>query len=192
MPRRVDILKIEPIFQKFIFRIDEAHLRHEQFDGTMSDEMVRLSFERGDSVAAVLHNVYDDTLIFTEQFRYPTYKAGTGWMLELPAGVMEDGEDPLDTMQRELVEEIGYEVDSLRKINTFYVSPGGASERIHLFYASVTPKQQTSEGGGLDSENEDIRRVTMKVSEALIKINTGDICDAKTIIGVQWVALHRQ
>lgn len=192
MSRRVDILEEDTIFQEHIFTIKRARLRHEKFDGTMSEEIVRMSFERGDSVAAVLHNVHDDTVLFTEQFRYPTVADGTGWMLELPAGVVEAGEDPYDTIKRELIEEIGYEVGSLRPIGQFYVSPGGTSERIFLYYATVTQAEQTSEGGGVLHEGENIRRVAIKVSEALLKITTGEICDAKTIIGLQWVQINRR
>jgi len=191
MPDRVEIIEKREVFSQHVFRIDEVTLKHERYDGQMSAEMVRLSFERGDSVAAVLHNPHDDTVLFTEQFRYSTYAHGNGWILELPAGMVEAGEDPHDTIRRELIEEIGYEVESLRPISTFYVSPGGTSERIHLFYASVTPKQQTSEGGGLVSEHEDIRRVAIPLREALFKITTGEICDAKTIIGLQWAQLNR-
>ena len=192
MAQRVEILSESTVFKKFIFRIDEAHLRYERYSGGMSDKLVRLNFNRGDSVAALIHNTTDDTLVMTEQFRYPAYSKDPtqGWLLEIPAGVVEVNEEPEKTMHRELKEEVGYEVQALQPIRTFYVSPGGTSERIFLFYAAVTDNQ--SGGGGLRSEGEDIRTVTLTVEDALAKMNAGEIVDAKTIIALQWLALERQ
>ena len=85
--RKVEILELKHDDKGF-FQIEEAHLKYERFDGSMSNELVRLNLRRGDAVAAVVHNRLNDTLIFTEQFRYPTYAKGYGWILELPAGVV--------------------------------------------------------------------------------------------------------
>lgn len=192
MPKRVEIIDKKQVFKQAIFRVDEIHLRHERFDGKMSEELVRLNLDRGDSVAAIMHDREADTVILTEQFRYSAYDKGPGaWLLEIPAGTVERGEDPADTMRREIKEEIGYDVERIKHICTFYLSPGGTSERILLYYASVTPKQRTSQGGGLREEGEDIRILMMKVNQALRKIDKGEIIDAKSIIGLQWLQLHR-
>ncbi len=193
MKRRVEILDQKQLFKKHFFHIEEAHLRHELQDGSMSEVLTRLNFVRGDSAAVVIHDPKTDKVVFTEQFRYPSYTKGDGWLLEIPAGTVEDDENdnPQVTLQRELMEEIGYDVSKFRHISTFYVSPGGTSERIHLYYAAATPKQKTATGGGLVSEGEDIRIVTLKFEDAFKKIETGEIVDAKTIIGLQWLKLKR-
>lgn len=191
MPKRVEILKKEQVFKKAIFRIEEARLQHERFDGSMSSPIVRLNLDRGDAVAAVIHDPAHDTLVMIEQFRYPTVAKGPGWLLELPAGVVEDEEDPANTMRRELIEEIGYQVTDLQHISTFYTSPGGSSERVFLYYAAVSGSAKVAEGGGLDEEDEDIRSVILSVDEALQKMKTGEIADAKSIIGLQWLELKR-
>ena len=191
MKRRVEIIDKAEIFKKAIFRIEEAHLRYERYNGAMSAPLARLTLNRGDSAAIVAHDPNAETVIMIEQFRYPTYEKGPGWLLELPAGIVKAGEDPAATMQREVREEIGYEIKQLQHISTFYLSPGGASERIYLYYASVTPKDRTSDGGGIISEGEDIRTLVMKVDAALRKISTGEIVDAKTIIGLQWLQIHK-
>jgi nudix-type nucleoside diphosphatase (YffH/AdpP family) len=191
MTRRVEVLSRETVFKNF-FRIIQARLRFERYDGTMSDEVTRLVFERGDSVAALVHDQEADTLTFTEQFRYPTVEKGPGWLLEIPAGSVEDGEEPAQTMRRELEEEIGCRVETLTPIHSFYVSPGGTSERIHLFYALVTPAHYVSEGGGLASEHENIRVVTMPVKDAFAQMWAGQMHDAKTLIALQWLHLRHQ
>ncbi|RMF76699.1 MAG: NUDIX hydrolase [Chloroflexi bacterium] len=194
--KQIEIIHTRTIFDRRIsessrFQLKETRLRYERYDGTMSDEIVRLNLERGDSAAVLIHNQAKDVLLFTEQFRYPTYEKGPGWMLEVTAGMVDEGENPAETMRRELQEEIGYQVQSLQKISTFYVSPGGTSERIHLFYASVTDSDRTGKGGGLAREGEDIRTVALSVDEAIKMVESGEICDAKTMIAVQWLQLNR-
>ncbi|MCU0511446.1 MAG: NUDIX hydrolase [Anaerolineae bacterium] len=151
MPRRVHILSQRVVFQQAFFRIQEARLTHELDDGRMSAELVRLNFERGDSVAALVHDVAAGTLLFTEQFRYPAYTKGSGWLLEVPAGTVEAGEAPEATLRREIEEEIGYTLHSVQHISTFFLSPGGTSERIHLYYAGVTAQDKTGPGRRSDS-----------------------------------------
>jgi ADP-ribose pyrophosphatase len=191
MNKKVEIISQVEVFNKGIFRIIEAHLRYQRYDGKMSDEIVRLSLERGDSAAALVHDSSDDVIVMTEQFRYPAHKKGPAWIKELPAGTVDEGESATDTMAREICEEIGYAITSLRNIATFYVSPGGTSERIHLFYTKVDGTDRVSVGGGLTREGEDIRVVRVPVTEALADLDSGRIVDAKTIIALQWFALHR-
>lgn len=190
---RVDIRQKEVIFRKFFFRIEEAHLRHERYDGSMSDEMVRISLDRGDSAAVLLHDRENDVIILTEQFRYPTVAKGPGWILEIPAGTVEDDEndDPIKTMRREIMEESGYRVEKLKRICKFYVTPGGSSERIHLFYGTITSGDKEHEGGGVLSEGEDIRVIGVPVAKAIEMIEKGQLVDAKSIIGIQWLQLNR-
>jgi nudix-type nucleoside diphosphatase (YffH/AdpP family) len=194
-PKRVEVISQQELFKKYFFSVKEVKLKYEQFSGAMSAELTRLNFERGDSVAILMHDPEADTVVLTEQFRFPAYKPGnekeTGWILEIPAGTVEKGESAEDTVRREVKEEIGYDVREVKHLTTFYVSPGWTSERIMLYYASVNPKDQTSQGGGIVSEGEDIRVMLVKVNDALHKINTGELKDAKSIIALQWLQLHR-
>lgn len=193
MSKRVEIISKEVTYEKFFFTIEEAHFKHELYNGDMSRELVRLNLERGDSAAVLLHDPDADTIILTEQFRYPTYEKGPGWLLEIPAGTIEKHEssDPTITLRREIMEEIGYKTGRLRFVCTFYVSPGGTSERIHLYYAKVSPTDQKEKGGGVLAEGEDIRVLLVKVGDALRMLANGEIPDAKSIIGLQWLALNR-
>lgn len=191
MTRRVDIFEQTEVFKQAVFCVQAARLSYEKYDGTMSGEITRLSLERGDAVAAVVHIIPDDMLIFTEQFRYPTVAKKPGWLLEIPAGMIDGDEAPDAAMRRELEEEIGYQVKNLRFISTFYLSPGGTSERIHLFYAAVTAENHISSGGGVPSEGENIRVITMPVDDALAKVASGDFQDAKTLVGLLWLQVNR-
>jgi len=125
--------------------------------------------------------------VLVEQFRYPAYHHDDAWLLEIPAGIVKDTESPADTIIRELIEETGYQIDTPQHVFTFYPSPGGSSERIFLYYATVTPSDRVAEGGGRPAEKEDIRLLTLPLDDALEKMRSGQIVDGKTIIGLQWL-----
>ena len=173
------------------FKIDEARVSYERYDGSMTPPVRRLVFERGDSVAAVIYRKSTRSVLMTEQFRFPTLEKGPGWLLEVPAGMIDHGERPEDCMRREIEEEIGFRVDELHHIATFYVSPGGSSERIWLYYAEVSDAEHVSHGGGLPSEHEDIRTMSVPLEQLAKTLERGELVDAKTIIGAQWL-LARQ
>lgn len=191
MTRKVDIISRRNVFNRFIFRVEEARLRHEKYDGTMSKELLRLNLDRGDAVAAIIHNTTDDTIILTEQFRYPTHAATGGWLAEIPAGMIRKGERPDDAMRRELMEETGYAVDILHEISAFFLSPGGSSERIFLFYAAIHPTAKTGTGGGVQGEGEDIRTLVVPVDDLQQALIDNRYPDAKTILAIQWMLMHR-
>jgi nudix-type nucleoside diphosphatase (YffH/AdpP family) len=184
-PNKVVIHQTRRIFEQF-FKIDEAELSYEKFDGSMTPVVKRLCFERGDSVAAVVFHRDLKRLLFLRQFRYPTYAKGPGWILELVAGMQEEGEDAVLALRREILEEIGYEIESIEPVAMFYVSPGGSSERIALFYVEVSNRGKVAEGGGLAAENEDVQTVAWSREELAEALANGQIQDAKTLAGVLW------
>jgi ADP-ribose pyrophosphatase len=122
------------------------------------------------------------------QFRYPTFQNGHGWTIEIIAGMVDPGETPEQTLRRELEEEIGLNIETFGQINTFYPSPGGSSEKIYLYYAEVSGEQaKYKQTGGLLSHGEDVKAIELSLDDALTKIRSGEIVDAKTIIGVYWL-----
>jgi nudix-type nucleoside diphosphatase (YffH/AdpP family) len=186
MPSRVDIKEKRRVLDDF-FKIEEAHLSFERFDGTMSPVVRRLNFERGDSVAAMLHHTERGTILLVNQFRYPSYEKGPGWITEVVAGMIDIGETPEHAIQREIHEETGYKVNRVEHIWTFYVSPGGSSERIILYYAAVSGVAPSDKCGGLASENEDIKLIEIPVADAFGQLRRGEMADAKTIIALMWL-----
>jgi ADP-ribose pyrophosphatase len=99
--------------------------------------------------------------------------------LELPAGMIDPGEDPQDCAQRELQEEAGYKARSLKSFGGCYSSPGSYSEYLHLFLGTDLVESRLH---AEDTETIDVRAVSLK--EALKMIHLGEICDAKTIVGI--------
>lgn len=187
----VDVQSVRTIFDDY-FRIVEAWLTHQRADGTSSEPMRRLSFERGDSAAAVVFDPTRACVLLTRQFRFPTLEKGPGWILELVAGSIEQDESPEDCIRREIMEEVGYEVAVLGPIATFYASPGGSSERIHLFHASVDSCVRPRAVGGNASEQEDIELVVVPLADVPGLLVSGEVVDAKTIIGLSWLVRDAQ
>ncbi len=103
-------------------------------------------------------------------------------LIEIPAGTLEPGEDPLAAAHRELAEETGYRADSMERITWFHPSPGILDERMWLFLASrLRPGPTATEPG------EDIRPLVLTRDEALAAVRGSEIHDAKTLIGLLWL-----
>lgn len=189
MDHRIEILQRKTVFNRFVFRIDELQLRHELYDGSMGAQITRLVLERGDSVAVLPHDPDAGVVLLCEQFRVPTVAQGPGWLAEIPAGVLEEGESSETCARRETLEETGHEIEALTRIATVYPSPGGSSERIHVFYGQIALRPDAPDTAGVANEGEDIRILRLAVDDALAKVRAGELQDAKTVIALQWLEL---
>jgi len=159
----------------------------------MSGTVRRISLERGDSVAVLIFNLNTNKIILISQFRYPSYKTGHGWIIETIAGIIDPNETPDKSARREVQEETGLNISALEHIATFYTSPGGSSERIFLYYSEVSGNGAIyGDTGGLLCEGEDIKSYEITLDDALEKIKSGEIMDAKTIIGIYWLKNRQQ
>ncbi len=186
---KVKILEKSREYDGF-FKIDKAVLQYEKFNGEMSKIVTRLDFSRENTVAVLLYDEDKDSVILVRQFRYSAYvNDGPGWILEIVAGIVDEGRDAVSVARTEVMEEAGYEVEDLEFISRFYLSPGGTSERMDLYLA--LSHRRTGSGGRMAHEGEDTQVVEMPFPEAMKMIETGEICDAKTIIALQWLQLRK-
>ncbi len=187
------ILKEKELAYKGFFTLEKSRLQFEKKDGTLSEEVVRESFYRGDSVAALVYDLKAEKVLLVRQFRYPVYTVDpeNAWVLELVAGSCEPGEDPLETLLRELAEEVNLNVNAkdVKFVCRFFVSPGGTSERIYLYTLETNLAGYDEKRGGVDEENEDIEIVLLDFSQALRLLEQQQIYDAKTIIALQQLKL---
>ncbi len=181
------------------FAVDEYAVSHEQFDGAMSPERSILVFERGDAVGALLYDPERRMVITVNQFRLPTHEKGRGrgWLIEAVAGMIpvDDAgkakETPLQCLIREVQEETGYQLTHATPISTFFSSPGGSTELIHLFFAEVRVTDKASGGGGVSAEGEDIEIVEYPVEDFFRRLTAGEFEDPKLIIAGQWFMARR-
>lgn len=173
------------------FHLLRYRLRHRLFNGGWSPVLTRELFERGHAAAVLPYDPETDQVVLTEQFRIGALQAPGGpWLLEIVAGMIEAGETPEAVARREAVEEIGCAIGELVSICDYHVSPGGTSERIHLFCGRVDAARA---GGlhGVADEGEDIRVAVMSADDAIAHLQAGKIISAAPIIALQWLMMHR-
>jgi nudix-type nucleoside diphosphatase (YffH/AdpP family) len=192
MPARAVIARQQRLFDDF-FKIDELLVTHRQIDGTTSSVQRRLVFERGDSVAVLLFNRDRRAVVLVEQFKAPTLIARRrddpattdGWLVEPLAGMIDTGEAPEAAAIRETLEETGYRIREPELIGRFFVSPGGTSERVFLYFAEVGDADRVGMGGGIDDE--DIQVLEIGLEELFEQLARGLIEDRKLAIGAYWL-----
>jgi ADP-ribose pyrophosphatase len=185
------VKRLRRVYSGFL-SIDEAVVSHPRYDGGRQT-VTRLSLERGDSVALLLVDRKSRKVWLTEQFRYPTLAKGPGWIFELPAGTADAGEEPDEAARREAAEETGFVPAALERVASFYVSPGGTSERIILYYAAVDgAKRDMDMARRTRDPDEDIKLIEEDLDEFLDEARFGRIDDAKTLIGGLWLLANRE
>ncbi|MEW5762317.1 MAG: NUDIX hydrolase [Bacillota bacterium] len=118
-------------------------------------------------------------VVLVRQYRYPVGRT----LLEIPAGKVEAGEDPLACARRELREETGYEAERWEKLLTFYSTPGFTSEKMHLYLAT-----ELKAGPQMPDGDEFVEVVQVPFREALAMVRNGTICDAKSVVGLLFAA----
>lgn len=158
----------------------------EKNDGS-KEELTREVYHTADGVTVLLYYKEKKSVVLTRQFRIATYLNNnpTGMLIETCAGIKED-ENEHEAIVREIEEETGLRVENTKKISELYSTPGCNTEKIYYFIAEYSPKHKVSEGGGLEEEQEEIDVLEMPFKEAYLKIETGEIKDAKTVILLQY------
>ena len=148
-------------------------------------------YDRGDGAAVLLYNKISKNIVLIKQFRMPSYLNGNpdGFLIEACAGVVEQ-ENPEAGIKREIEEETGYEIAKVNKIFQAYMSPGALTEIIYFFLAEYSSAMKTGEGGGLDTEQENIEVIEMPFEAAYQMIASGEIIDAKTIMLLQYAKIN--
>lgn len=186
----VEIKKEETVWNGF-FKMYKFCLRHKLFSGEWSQEMSRELFNRGEAAAAVVYDPKRDLVGLIEQFRIGAIDSAFGpWCLEVVAGMVEAGEEYEDLIRRELEEEAGIKDAELIHISSYYSTPGGCNEKIHLYCALA----DLSEAGGLfglADENEDIYFHVLEAEEVFSTMLQGRANNAATLIGLQWLQINR-
>ncbi len=175
------------------FKVDRFDIQHRLFAGGSSEIFSRELFERGEAAAVLIYDPKKDVVVLTEQFRIGAVfdkEQASPWLLEVVAGMIEAGEQADEVARREAQEEAGCIIQDLIPISSYWSSPGGTSEKIHLYCALLDSK---GIGGihGLEQEQEDILVRLIPFEQAYGGIATGEINNAATIIALQWLKLNK-
>jgi ADP-ribose pyrophosphatase len=154
----------------------------------------RLVFERGDAIAVLLFDKQTRSVVTVEQFGLPALIArrrdnpttSDGWITELVAGMIDEGESATQAVVRETFEETGYRIENPKPIGTYFSSPGASSERFFLYCALVSAARREGRGGGLAGE-EDIKVFPIAVEDLFDQLAAGAIEDPKLAIAGYWL-----
>jgi nudix-type nucleoside diphosphatase (YffH/AdpP family) len=178
----------QEVVAKLWSTLTKVTLDYTRRDGRVQ-RLVREINDHGMAAAVLAIDPERRTVLLVRQFRIAAYAAGHGdAMIEVAAGLL-DGDDPLTCAAREAEEEMGYELHDLRMVSDAFMSPGALTERVALFIGAYSPSDKLSNGGGLDSEGEDIEVIELPFDAAYAMIASGEIVDAKTIILLQHAKL---
>mgnify|MGYP000380336880 FL=1 len=185
----VKALSKDRVFDGF-FKIDRYRLSHRLFKGGWSEELQRELFVREDATCVLPYDPVTDQVVLLEQFRVGALDhRQSPWLLELVAGINDEGETPETVARREGLEEAGIELGELKPICQYLVSPGGTNEKIHLYCGQVDAS--TAHGvHGLEHEGEDIKVHVVQAHEAFELVASGRINNAASIIALQWLQLN--
>jgi len=187
----LELLERESCYDGF-FKLDKFHFRHKRFDGTWSRTVTREIFVRGNATCVLPYDPVENKVVLLEQFRIgAVLENQTPWLLELVAGINEEGEEPESVARREAVEEANLALGQLKKICEYLVSAGGTTEKIFLYCAFVDSRHASGVHGLLE-EDEDIKVHTVSVDDALTMVQSGEINNAAAIIALQWLALNKK
>jgi ADP-ribose pyrophosphatase len=176
-----DCIHTERVYDGRIVRVDLDTVRAP--DGSeMRLEMVR--HQGASAIVPLLSGLdsEDPSVLLIKQYRYAT--GGTIW--EIPAGVLDPGEEPIDCAKRELLEEVGAEAEELDHLITIYTTPGFTDERIHIFLATGLTVGKTRH-----EPDEFIEVVALPLSRILEMIRDGDLVDGKSVAALLYVAGFR-
>lgn len=187
MDAHIEVLKTEVLSDNW-YVLRKVTFRLRKRDGSWEAQS-REAYDRGNGATILLYDGARRTVVLTRQFRLPTYVNGnaSGMLIEACAGLL-DNDSPETCIAREAFEETGYEVRNPRKVMQAYMSPGSVTEILHFFVAEYSHAQRRNDGGGV--EEEDIEVMELSFDEALRGIGSGEICDGKTIMLLQYAALH--
>lgn len=165
------------------------------FEATKKDGTTQIfsreAYDRGNGATILLYNRQYGTVILTRQFRMPTFINGNqnGMLIECCAGLL-DKDNAEDCIKRETEEETGYKITDVKKVFEAYMSPGSVTEILYFFTGEYTKDMKVSDGGGVEEESENIEVLEIPFTAAIKMMNSGEICDGKTIMLLQYALIN--
>jgi nudix-type nucleoside diphosphatase (YffH/AdpP family) len=192
MSGRIDVVETHRPYARF-FALDDIRLRHERFDGTMSDTVDRAVFIAADAAILLPYDPARDRVLLVEQMRMGPFARGDRacWQLEPIAGRIDAGETPQQAARREAQEEAGLVLGKIETIAEVYASPGNSTEFYYIFCGLADLPDSAGGLGGLDTEDEDIRAHVMSFDALLALVEGQGAANAPLVLAAYWLARHR-
>ncbi len=185
----VEIISDKLIYDGF-FSMRKLALRHKRFAGGWTPVFQREVFCRQEAACVLPYDPERDMVVLLEQFRIGAIDSDQSpWLIELVAGINDKNESLQEVVRREGVEEAGIAIGECLPICEYFVSPGGATEKVHIFCGRTSTE---GAGGihGLSAECEDIKVHVLFRDAAYAMVESGQINNAASIIALQWLQLN--
>jgi len=173
-------------------RVERWELIHKRFDGSWTESITREFVARPIAVGVLPYDPNSRQVVLIEQFRIGALgRSVKPWLIEIVAGVSdkEHSETDEDIVRRELHEEAGLDAEALLPIYDYFTTPGYSTEIVKLFCAKVDASK-APQFCGLKHEHEDIKIHVLAPEDAFHALHSGQICNAFTIIALQWLELN--
>lgn len=188
-------MKIEEIKKEIIYKgfltFERHFFRQQKNDGEWSEIFSRELLIRRNAVAVLLHDPVLDTFLFTRQFRPGGNYQNEPFIYEIVAGLINEKEKPIETVERETKEESGVQdIRNIQLICEHYPSCGSCTEKVFLFYAQAD-LSNVDKVGGCKEEDEFIEVFTFKYDEMMEKFKNGDFKTSNSYISLFWFADKR-
>jgi nudix-type nucleoside diphosphatase (YffH/AdpP family) len=189
---KVEILERRRAYSKF-FALDDIVLRHETFDGGMSEPLQRGVFVSSDAAIVLPYDPVRDRVLLVEQVRLgPIGRYDpVQWQMEPVAGLIDPGETAADTAHREAWEEAGVRFDALEAAGECYASPGAATDFFYLFIGRCDLPDDIAGIGGAPEEGENIRSHIIAFADLLAMAEARQTANAPLTLLTYWLAHHR-
>lgn len=172
-------------------KIDKIYFKQEDIFGVWTEEFTREVVYRRNAVAVLIRDPKTDTLLFTKQLRAGSYIQDEPWIYEMVAGLIDEDEDKITALKREVKEEAGIEkVSNIKEISQYYPSCGGCSEKVFLYYAEAD-LSEVPEYGGCPEEHEVIETLVISVDEAFKWLEQGKLGTANGHTALYWLMKER-
>ena len=188
MNDRIHIKKIETLSDDW-YILKKTTFDYRRDDGSWQT-LTRETYDRGNGATILLYNRARKTVVLTGQFRFPAYVNGHhGMLIEACAGLLDEDEAEA-CIKRETEEETGYKIGLVKKVFEAYMSPGSVTEKLFFFVGEYEPESKSHNGGGLETDGEDIGVLELPFEQAIAMLASGEIVDGKTIMLLQYAQIY--
>lgn len=175
------------------FALQIVRFRQARFDGAPGRELTWELWRRGRGVAVLPYDPWGDRIALIEQFRLPAHAAGLDpVMVEIVAGLLEEGEEPEAAAARECAEESGLVPDRMERIGRYMLMQGGCDETMFFFCGRVRIADDAATAHGLDQEGEDIRLLTMPAEQGFEWLDSNRVENATAAVCLHWLRQNRE
>ncbi|MBW4708170.1 NUDIX domain-containing protein [Roseobacter sp. YSTF-M11] len=189
----VDVQRWHRAYAQY-FALDEYELRHERFDGSMTETVRRAVFLSPDAALVLPYDPRRDRVMVVEQMRMGPLARGddTMWQLEPIAGRLDPGEAPEAAARREALEETGLMLGALHPVAETYCSPGNSSEFFYCYVGIAELPDGVAGVGGVASEHEDIRAHLLSFDALMTLCDDRRAANAPLVLSAYWLSRHRE